>query len=244
MQFSRSFRLTIGISMLVALAGPQVTAGANPKGGGTQVVGTSEVTYVDPAGQVLVLHPRRDLTDKSAYDPDADAAVARLGRASSSGDVSILSSSCQFARNLAASKSMEAWAPGKPHSTVYVSFSTAFNFGINGLTGAITDYCISGHSLVRWYGSDPVNGALIGLTDTWHASGLAISGSYPGGVGFSGSGDTITFFPGNASNTWKEDHYYSGVHFTGLVLLGCSESASGQIKLGTNWFYPVASKNC
>lgn len=100
-------------------------------------------------------------------------------------------------------------------------------------------YSVAGTSRAAWTGSVPFNANKVKLVDEWHVDGLSITLGYPSGVGFSGSGTTISWTT-TASNTWWNNHSFVDVWFKALIAYGWWEQATGYFTFGSSSYNVVA----
>jgi hypothetical protein len=88
---------------------------------------------------------------------------------------------------------------------------------------------INGTTETNWTGTQPQwNSDQIKLNESWTFSGIFVTVSWPFGVGFSGSGNTVNWFAHDTSgNQWRMRHDYFGIE-------GRSSTAlTGTTKAGT-----------
>jgi hypothetical protein len=124
--------------------------------------------------------------------------------------------------------------PGGTAAYIAATFSSSVSYPT-----AETYAIFNGSSSAIWHGSNPLRATRITLSDTWRASGAAISVSFPSGVGISGSGNTATW-SGGVNNTSRVTHYFSNIKFTG-ALYSVSESTTGTFQFGSVFFTVSAS---
>lgn len=119
--------------------------------------------------------------------------------------------------------------PTSGSGTFATGFSSSYTQG-----GATPHWVnIAGSSWAYWLGSTPYNADQVSLSDSWWISGLGVSVSIPGGVGFSTSNDTATF-SNTVLNNWRNDHNFSGIDFSAaLFVSGPYESATSSMTIGS-----------
>lgn len=73
---------------------------------------------------------------------------------------------------------------------------------------------VDGHSITSWSGTQPqYYSTKIRLDESWTFSGISVSVSTGGGIGFSTSGNTVYWSGEDDSGTsWSLSHYYSGIY--------------------------------
>lgn len=125
--------------------------------------------------------------------------------------------------------------PGGQKSDSQADFTSSVNCG-----GIITITCtIGGTSDEYWWGGSPVNYTTGGIVNTWWANGLAISASYPAGLGISGTSSSVSQTPMDRNN-WYLNESFGGIGFsTYWVITSVDESAGIDQTFGAkNFFYP------
>lgn len=223
-------RLSVGICILAlcavsifATTTPTLAAGPPP---GSKHIGHS-IVLVDTADHSFVaLAPDSSVRDKSQWTPDADIRSLR------GGDVGILGCgwpNCNPA-SLSASYTKTITPPGGSSGPIKVYFSSSDPYTI-----PETRVTFNGSSYAKWLGSTPYNATKVTDTDTWKASGIAVSISLPPGIGFSGSGDTATWTT-SVSNNWQINHYFNNVQFNAFDIWAIDEYVSGTFQFGTSFW--------
>jgi hypothetical protein len=93
---------------------------------------------------------------------------------------------------------------------------------------------VDGESETFWAGTSPqYNSSKIQLEESWRFSGVAVSVSVPGGVGFSGGGSTIRWSGSDTSgNHWWMGHTYSGLYAESYIFM----SYVTQSSFGSHYF--------
>lgn len=84
----------------------------------------------------------------------------------------------------------------------YVSLSSGWWYAYAKYTSS------SAHA--RWWGYSPYYADQIAAKAVWSTSGIGVAMTVPFGVGFSGSGSSVSWRPGARAGTWYQDIYYVG----------------------------------
>lgn len=194
--------------VLLSLAFVGSTFAASPKIHTGSVFGDSVVVAVEQ-GRTLTLAPNRGVT-KSAWDPNADAAVAEVDPLTlGTYDVDGCGwPSCNPAL-LGNTYSRAYTPPGGQSSTILVHFSSTDPY-----TVPETEVTFNGNSYAKWLGSSPYNATRITLRDTFHVDGLTFWASIPPGMQNQG-GDIV--FENSVSNNWAIYHSFSNIKANGLI---------------------------
>ena len=93
---------------------------------------------------------------------------------------------------------------------------------------------VDGESRTFWGGTVPqYNSSQIQLDESWIFSGICVSVSFPGGVGFAGGGRTVTWSGRDSSGTnWSMGHIYSGIYAQSYVFM----NNVTQTSMGSHYF--------
>lgn len=101
----------------------------------------------------------------------------------------------------------------------YVAFSNS----------VVTDY---------WWGSNPTNAIKISPSMKWWLSGINVSISIPGSLGFSGAGSAVVYAPGPVDNTWQASAYDAyNVNESATFVYGIDFQTYGDFLFGTAWHH-------
>ena len=231
--------------MLLGVPTMTASASAQPRAGHSLILFLS----ADRSNAVLIPAPG---VSKTAYDPNRDARLLGIGTATQTAPAttSSVSFSAQptsasspsrtvtSSQTLSASNSIWTCPPGGSCANTGTNFSTGVTWH-SGIQGTAT---FAGQSHADWWGCCPYNATNMYLSDTWRVGGLAVSVSFPPGVGISGSGDQANWSSGAVGNTWYINHYFNGIQFSSYVLVCCaSESSTGESQFGSNFYSTTAN---
>jgi hypothetical protein len=182
------------------------------------------------------------------YDRDGNALIAYGGAKDTLPSLSAASSPA-FARDIlksvtvAGSFQLRKWKETKyGDGGVRTEFITDVVFGWDGWK---VFYEAEGSSMTYWTGDIPQsNSDVIELAESWTFGGAGISVSFPGGVGVSGSGSTITW-SGNDGGTgthWYLVHIYSGYRAESWFwLTSLRQTSTGSHLLDCAWVSSTAT---
>jgi hypothetical protein len=221
--------LVAGLLAAALSAAPLSTSAA-----GYQRVGNSMVLMLSADHSNVVLVPAAGV-EKQSYDPAADAAAlgAIVSPTSSSAKLATAGSevvprsvtggcggNCVSGRG-----SITACPPGGSCAALVAQFYS------NWLTSnpSFWSVCqtVNGTSSAYWAGTNPYNATSIDLSDHWSEGGVAVSVSFPGGVGITGGGSDAYWGPRSVANNWQIYHTFNGIKFCSNFELGPpSETAS------------------
>lgn len=119
--------------------------------------------------------------------------------------------------------------PGGSSGPIDVGFDTTVT-----TTASWWNATYNGSSATHWWGSSPYLPTEIMLTDNYSVSGFPISVSY-GGVGYSGSGSSVTWTSGWKTGYWELSHQYNNITFSGPIL-DIAQSEAGDYEFGSQYY--------
>lgn len=126
--------------------------------------------------------------------------------------------------------SKPAYPSGGSSSSVTTGFTTSAVW-----TGSGTSVTFNGSSYARWLGNTPLNANKVVLSDHFWNAAVGITSvniSSNPSVGLAVTGSDINY--SNAiSNSWQNNHYFSGWKFSGLMF-SASETSQGAITIGSS----------
>lgn len=101
------------------------------------------------------------------------------------------------------------------------------------------DEVVWGHTETSWLGSIPQsNSDEIKLAEGWTFRGVRVTVSFPPGLGFSGGGNTVSWFAHDTSGQeWRKIHSYTGIAASAMMLsfTGLTKTATGSHLFGNQW---------